>query len=147
MTMERVRSSAGLVAGLFIVWCSVLHTLGWRTLALKLEHANVSDTLKFDVALIWHFGGAAILVFGLLMVTLFAMRIRGRNVSMAPVLVVAAFYVAFGSYAISVKGASPFLFAFLMPGMVLLLAAPRASSRRSAYPPIGNSVASRNAYS
>ena len=126
MTVERVRSRAGLLAGLFIVLCSFLHTLGWRNLDRRLDAAKVPDAVQFDVAMIWHFGGAAILVFGLMVVTLFALRIRGRSVTMAPVVVVAAFYVAFGSYAMSVKGASPFLFAFLAPGLVLLLAAPRA---------------------
>jgi hypothetical protein len=130
MTTERVRSTAGLLAGILILLCSVLHTLAWRSLESRLDAAQIPDGLKFDVAVIWHFGGAAILVFGSLMVILFAKRLRGRNVTMAPVVVVAAFYVAFGSFGVVVKGASPFLFAFLVPGFVLFVAAPRVSDQR-----------------
>jgi hypothetical protein len=145
MTMDRVQSVAGLLTGLFIVLCSLLHTLGWRSLERKLDAAQVPRNLQFEVAVIWHFGGAAILVFGLIMATLFCMRLRGRSVTMAPVVLVAAFYVTFGSYAVSVKSASPFLFVFLIPGVVSLLAATRVSHRQSEYPASGKTVVSRNA--
>ena len=121
--LERSRAGLGLMAGALIVLCSVAHTRAWRQQELRLDAAGVSDTIAFDYALIWHFGGGAILLFGLISVWLFTARLRGGRPPGTPVLLIATGYVLFGAVATAVKGPIPFVPAFLIPGLMLLVAA------------------------
>jgi len=109
---------------------SAAHSLlGWKELRGALERSGAPPDLILDLGLGWHFGGAAMLTFGGIVVALFTQRLRGTHVSMMPAIVVGATYVLFGAAALVVSRFNPFFLVFLVPGLMLLIAS--VSSRVS----------------
>jgi hypothetical protein len=66
----------------------------------------------------WHFAGVAMLTFGAMVVAAFIQVLRGRAVSLAPAMLIATVYLAFGAWALLVSG-DPFFLVFVVPGVLL----------------------------
>jgi hypothetical protein len=123
--MSRWRPMLGLAAGVLVLLSSAAHSLfGWKALQARLAQTNAPHDLVGSLKIGWQFGGAAMLAFGCLAIGTFANRLRGHQVSTFPILVVALAYLGFGIWALFVNGFNPFFLVFLVPAVMLLVAAP-----------------------
>jgi hypothetical protein len=123
--MKRARLILGIVAGVMLLASSVAHTwLGWKSLAERLATTNVPPDLQAGLHIGWAFGGAAMVILGVIVIATFAARLRGARPPLLPVAVIAVVYMAFGAWAISASGGDLFfLGVFVVPGALLGIAA------------------------
>jgi hypothetical protein len=127
---ERWRVVWGLAAGVVLVASAGAHSLlGWPQLRTELSASSLPADAARGLEIGWHFGGGAMLAFGVIVLETFVRAFRGRAVSMRAPLVIGVFYVAFGVWALMVSGLNPFFAIFVVPGAVLVLA-----SRGRAFP-------------
>lgn len=121
--MTRLRTVLGLIAGAILVLSSAAHSLlGWKGLRARLETAQAPPDLILGLAAGWHFAGGAMLAFGLIVLAIFAKRLRGEAVSSLPALIIAILYLISGAWAMAATG-NPFFFIFIVPGLMLAAAA------------------------
>ena len=133
--LARLRAMLGLVAGLMLILSSVAHSLfGWKPLLADLEAASAPSGLVDSVTLGWHFAGAAMLAMGCIVSLLFTRRLAGEVVSSAPAVFIAILYIAFGGVALYLRGMDMSVLVFLVPGLLLALAAMPDRRRRSRKP-------------
>jgi hypothetical protein len=93
--MARARDIAGLVAGVLILLSSAAHTLlGWRQLSGELAAAHVEGELLRGLQFGWYFGGVAMLLLAVILLALFAGRLRGEGRWLLPAATVGAGYLA-----------------------------------------------------
>ena len=123
--MKRARLILGIVAGVILLASSVAHTwLGWKSLAERIARTNVPPDLQAGLHIGWAFGGAAMVILGIIAIATFAGRLRGAKPPLLPVAVTAAIYMAFGAWAIAESGGDLFfLGVFVIPGALLGIAA------------------------
>lgn len=128
--MMRVRNILGFIASGILILSSGAHSiLGWKQLGGQLAAIPVPHDLILALRLGWTFGGAAMLTFGVVTAIGFARRFRGQQVAPLPIVLIGALYVAFGSWALIVSSFDPFFFIFVIPGILLLVAAPQGADR------------------
>ena len=125
MSTRTPRIILGFTAAALLVASAAAHSLlGWPAQRAALDVAHARPDLVSGLAMGWHFAGLAMLVFGLLTLRTFAERFRRRPVALWPVQLVAAGYVVFGAAAVALSGGELFfIVAFLMPGLLLGIAA------------------------
>lgn len=120
--MTRSRIILGLVGGAMIIASAAAHSLlGWPQLRAALVQGGVPAALIPGLTVGWHFGGAAMLAFGIIVISLLVDRLRGRQVSLRPVLIIAVVYLLFGIGAI-VYSRDAFFTIFVVPALLLLAA-------------------------
>jgi len=121
--MANGRDALGLVAGTVIILSSGAHSLlGWPALQGQLEAAGVASDLQAGLAAGWHFGGAAMLAFGVIVLGIFGRRSEPRP-SRTPALVISILYIVFGAGALAINRDLFFLMVFVIPGLLLAFAA------------------------
>jgi hypothetical protein len=121
--MTRLRTVLGLIAGAIMVLSSAAHSfLGWKSLQAKLLAAQAPSDLIQGLAIGWHFAGAAMLAFGIIVIAIFAKRLRGEAVSSLPAMIIAVLLVISGIWAMTITR-NPFFFIFIVPGLMLAAAA------------------------
>ena len=121
--MTRARTVLGLIAGAILVLSSAAHSfLGWKGLKARLVSAQAPPDLILGLATGWHFAGAAMLAFGIIVIAIFVKRLRGEAVSTLPAVIVAILYIVSGVWAMVATG-NPFFFIFIVPGLMLAAAA------------------------
>jgi hypothetical protein len=123
--MKRARLILGVVAGIALLASSVAHTwLGWKSLAERLARTNVPPDLQAGLHIGWAFGGACMVILGIIVIATFLGRLRGAAPPLLPVVVIAAGYMAFGAWSIAASGGDLFfLGVFVVPGALLGIAA------------------------
>lgn len=122
--MRRLGIALGIASGLMLVLSSAAHSLlGWKQLSADLAKTNAPPDLVRGLAIGWHFGGLAMLIFGILVLGLFAMALRGNAIPVVPAFVISIGYLAFGIGALAVTGFDPFFMVFIVPGLLLLVGA------------------------
>jgi hypothetical protein len=122
--MQRGRLVLGLIAGIVMLVTSAAHSLlGWPLLRRALTAAHTPADLIVALSIGWHFAGLAMLVFGALAILLFADALRGRPVSLRPVVLIAIAYLVFGTWSLTVSSLDPFFLAFFVSGILLLMGA------------------------
>lgn len=130
--MWRGRLVLGLIAGVLLLASSAAHSLlGWPQFRQALAETHAPADLIVGLSLGWHFAGVAMLVFGLLVVLLFAEALKRRPVSLRPALLIGVGYLAFGAWALTVSNLDPFYLVFVVPGVLLMLAAWRHAGATS----------------
>ena len=128
--MTKARAVLGLIAGAVLILSSGAHPfLGWPGLRGQLAAAKVPADLVRGLQTGWHFGGAAMLAFGIIVVAMFARDLRGQPVSMLPAAVIGFAYLAFRAGALLATELNPFFLVFIVPGVPLVLAATGARGR------------------
>jgi hypothetical protein len=127
--MSKLRNILGLIVGLFLVLSSWAHSiLGWTALSAELAKTNTPPELVTGLEIGWKWGGAAMLVFGVIITAVFVKRLRGEPVpTLGPALVSVA-YIGFGAWALMHSNFDPFFFIYIVPGVLLALAS--TGSRR-----------------
>jgi len=123
--MRRARLILGVVAGLALLARSVAHTwLGWKSLADRLAHTNVPPDLRAGLHIGWAFGGACMVMLGIIVIATFLGRLRGAKPPLLPIVMIAVGYMAFGAWSIAESGGDLFfLGVFVVPGALLGIAA------------------------
>lgn len=122
--MTRTRSVLGVIAGALLILSSGAHSLlGWEALRAQLAATNAPADLVQGLKMGWLFGGVAMLAFGIMVLAIFVKRLRGDAVSALPGAVIAVAYLAFGAWALVASNFDPFFFVFIVPGVLLALAA------------------------
>ena len=122
--MERVRPVIGVLGGAVLILSSGAHSiLGWQSLAAQLAAVEVAPDLAEGLRIGWHFGGAAMLAFGIIAVLSFVKQMRGRAVWLVPAQVIALAYLLFGVWALVVSGYDPFFLMFIVPAVMIGVAA------------------------
>jgi hypothetical protein len=118
----RWRAIVGIVGGAMFVASAAAHSLlGWKGLGAELAAAGTPPDLLQSVRIGWHFGGACMLAFGVIALTLFVRWLRGGREPGWPVLLIGAAHFLFGAWAFAVTG-NPFFTVFLVPGALLVAA-------------------------
>jgi hypothetical protein len=126
--MGMARTALGLLAGGLLLASAAAHSfVGWPAMAAQLDAVGPSPALRFGLAAGWHFGGAAMLIFGTIVVATFVARWRGRPAPLLAPRLIAAGYLAFGVGALLASGLDPFGWLFVVPGTLLAAGAWRAS--------------------
>jgi hypothetical protein len=123
--MKRARLILGVIAGVMLLASSGAHSiLGWKSLAEQLANTNVPSDLQTGLRIGWMFGGAAMVILGVIVIATFAGRLRGAKPPLLPIAVIAVVYMAFGAWAIAASGGDLFfLGVFVVPGALLGIAA------------------------
>ena len=123
--MSRLRALLGVLCGVILVGSAAAHSLlGWPALRGQLERAGAPADLVTGLSIGWHFAGMAILLFGVLALWQFGAALKGRVVSLRPLVLVGVAYAAFGVWALVVGQMNPFfLMVFVVPGILLAIAA------------------------
>ena len=126
--MSRLRIGVGLATAVLLLLSSAAHSIaGGRQVAAELAAAQVPPDLALGLQVGWQFGGAAMLVFGLIALEAFVGRWRGRAVSLRPGRFIGAIYLLFAAWALVRSNFDPFFLVFAVPGALLLAVAwPRA---------------------
>ncbi len=124
--MSQARRIVGMVVGVLIVLSAVAHSaMGGPMLRKELAAAQVPDDLLRGALVGWHFGGAAMLAFGAIVLHTFVRR-RGDAASLVPARIIALAYLIFGALAFVASDFDPFFLVFIGPGLLLaLIAFPR----------------------
>jgi hypothetical protein len=118
------RRVLGFMAGVMFLASSAAHSLlGWKAMSGELAKTTAPPDLVRGLAIGWHFAGIAMLAFGCIVLLTFNDLLRGRTVSLRPAVIIAVAYLAFGTYALATTREPFFLFTFLLPGLLLLVAA------------------------
>jgi hypothetical protein len=119
----KVRSIIGIIAAVIVIISSGMHSLmGWPAMLQQLRATNASSDLITGLKIGWLWGGVAILVFGVISLMIFVHRLRGDQVPTIFALIIGAAYAAFGVWAI-VTTSNPFFIIFILPGILLMIAA------------------------
>ena len=120
--MNRFSVVLGIPAGALMIGSSAAHSfLGWPQLRESLTRAQTPPDLITGLAVAWHFGGAAMLVFGAIVTWLFVDVLKRRPVSFVPAWLIAFLYVLFGCGALLITG-NTFFVVFIVPGVLLAAA-------------------------
>jgi hypothetical protein len=122
--MSQLRRVVGVVVGVLLVLSAAAHSLlGGEAIREALVAAEVPADLLRGALIGWHFGGAAMLAFGAVVLHTFARRRDADGVSLLPARIVAATYLAFGCGALVLTDFDPFFLVFVVPGSLLALVA------------------------
>ncbi len=126
--MDRVRIVLGFVLGVFFVVGACMHsTLGWKNLGGRLAEAKTPQDLVDLLALGWHLGGATMFTLGCIVLYVFIKFLRDRSSSLRVAQLIALFYIAFGAWAFAESKLTFFVLMFVVPGLLLFVAATRSS--------------------
>jgi hypothetical protein len=120
--MARLRNVLGLIAAAILFFSAGAHSfLGWKSLRPRIEAFGAPADLVTGLRIGWQFGGAAMLVFGIIAAWVFLRRLRGASVSAFPVVVIGVIYGLYGIWALSLSG-DAFFAILIVPAVLLLLA-------------------------
>jgi len=119
----KLKSILGLVAGAILILSAGAHSiLGWQAMNERLAQTNAPADLVLGLQAGWQFGGAVMIVLGVLCLNTFLKRFRGQPAStLAPVLISIG-YLAFSAWAAVITGGDPFFIVFVVPAVLLALA-------------------------
>ncbi|MFL6244633.1 MAG: hypothetical protein ACJ74H_01310 [Thermoanaerobaculia bacterium] len=109
----------GIIAAIILIFSSAAHSLlGWDALGAQLAQANAPADLINGLRIGWQFGGACMMTFGIIALVIFV-----RRMPSLPAFAIGVLYVAFGAWALVASGFDPFMAIFIVPGVMLLVAA------------------------
>jgi hypothetical protein len=114
--MKRV---LGIIASVILLISSVMHTfMGWPAMESELKKSNVAGDVVTGLKIGWQFGGVAILLFGIIAMSTFVRRTDTRAAFLIGVA-----YTLFGVWALVMSAFNPFFAIFIVPGLLLTIAA------------------------
>jgi hypothetical protein len=134
-SMPRLPRALAAVAAVILILSSGAHSfMGWPGLRTELAAANAPDALVDGLAMGWHFAGMTMLVLGILVLWLLVAARSGAPSIRVPLLVIGVAYVLFGIKCAMLVGLDPFPLIFLVPGVLLSVAALLATPGRAEPP-------------
>jgi hypothetical protein len=118
-TPSRLSTYAGSAAAVMMLLSAPAHSLmGWPVMQAQLAQVNAPADLQLGLQVGWHFGGAAMIAFALIVLHTLRGRSRGTVTSVTPLRVIAALYLIFGAAALAISG-DPFFLVFIVPGTLV----------------------------
>jgi dolichyl-phosphate-mannose--protein O-mannosyl transferase len=125
--MSKLRAGLGIAAGAILLLSSAAHgLLGWPGLRTQLTAAGVPGDLLFGLMIGWYFGSVSMIVFGVIVLHLFARRFRGERLPAFAAVVIGTAYLAFGGWALAASG-NMFFFIFIVPALLMIAASEPAA--------------------
>jgi hypothetical protein len=122
--MKGWRLVIGIAASLLVLANGVMHTLfGWKAMRAPLDAAGLAPDVITNLSLGWTFGGVAMFGFGAIAIASFLARRANPQASLGPVAIIALAYILFGLGALASSGFNPFFLVFIVPGLLLGIAA------------------------
>jgi hypothetical protein len=122
--MRRPHAILGILTGVILLASAAMHSfMGWPALRASLTSAGVAPDLIAGLGIGWNFGGTCMTLFGVLALWLFGAALRGRPVSLRPLVLIGIAYAAFGVGALVAGDMNPFFLIFIVPGIMLAAAA------------------------
>lgn len=129
--MHKTRPILGLVAGVMLILSAAAHSLlGGKEMGDQMKALSLPPDLVRGLLVGWHFGGVAMLAFGVIVLALFLRRLKGETVPSFPAWVIGGCYLAFGLFAFVISSFNPFYSVFIVPAILLLVAAPATAVTR-----------------
>ena len=120
----------GYGGGLLMMASGAVHSLiGWPELQRSLRSAGTPAELALGLAVPWHFAGASMVGFGILILWLISRRER-TAASNGTLGVIGSIYVLFAAWALLAVKADAFLLIFMVPGLMVWGALWRGSRER-----------------
>ena len=120
--MTRVRSILGIVSGVMMILSAFAHGIpGWQMMGARLAATNAPADLQTGFKIGWIWGAPPMFIFGVICVTTFLARLRGKPVSLLVPALIAITYIGFGVWALLESG-DPFFLIFIVPGVLLAVA-------------------------
>jgi hypothetical protein len=118
--MNRAASWLLLVTGILLLLSGAAHALlGLPAVQGELEAANVADDVGRGIAIGWSYGSAAMLTFGVVVLTLWWKGRTGSVTVGAVALPISLLYLAFGAWAFAYSSLSPHFIGFMVLGALL----------------------------
>lgn len=118
-TIRRMKRILGIIAAVILLVSSAMHSLmGWPAMAAQLAKTGAPADLVTGLKIGWQFGGLAILLFGLI-----ALRAFVRRTDTMPAFLIGIAYTLFGAWALAASAFNPFFAIFIVPGLLLVIAA------------------------
>ncbi len=119
------RPILGIVGGSLILLSAVPHALaGWPHIQQELGKIDASDDLVETLRIGWLLGTMAMVAFGLQAIVPCVQRLRGQSVQSLPLWLVAGAYGGYGLWALVVSGFEPNFLVFVVPALLVAIAAP-----------------------
>ncbi len=116
----KARAIVGLVTGALMVLSALAHgLLGWPAMRAGLDGLGSSAELSGALAVGWHFGSVAMLVFAAIVLPAAWRSLRGRAVDRWPVGAIAVGYLVFGLVAFLARDLNPHFLLFVATGALL----------------------------
>ena len=129
--MNRLRVVLGFMVSAIMIASSFAHSLlGWKRLSAELARAQVPPDLISRLGIGWYWGGESMFTLGFVVFFVFVQFVRNPSTSLQPAQIIAFFYAGFGVMAIKVSH-NPFFLIFVIPGLLLLVASWRSTSKVS----------------
>ena len=120
--MSKARYIVGIITGILLIASAGAHSfLGWKSMREQLVTTNAPDDLITGLGIGWNFAGAAIFLFGCIVIGVFAERLRGRPAPLWITRLIAIVYTVFGLGAYRASSNAFFLTVFVVPGVLLSL--------------------------
>lgn len=108
-------------AGIAMTLGGLGHSLeGIEPVRAALEKQGVAGPIGQLIVAVWHFGGASMIAFGLLVLVQWRAFRIGRNPGRFAQYLVAALYLVYGAWAVAFTG-SPFFWTFFGLGLIVLV--------------------------
>lgn len=121
----RARAASGLIGALLLLASSALHGVGgWRFMSAQLDRTGAPAELQLGLQLGWMLGSAAMLAFGLIVAIGCVRRWRGLHADAWPLATIAVVYGAYGAWALAITGFEPQFLIFVIPAVLIAIAAP-----------------------
>jgi len=121
----QIRAVLGVIAGAIMLLSCFAHALGgWSHMAGRLSSLQAPVDLILALKLGWMLGSVCMLAFAVIAIGLCLQRLRGRQVASLPLAAIAIAYTGYGGWALLITQYQLGFLIFLVPGILLLIAAP-----------------------
>ena len=120
---SRSREWIGIFGGALMMASGALHSIaGWPALQATMRETNTPRMVVDGLAVPWHFAGAGMIVFGLLVILDLRGARRGAASSPPMSRVIGGCYLAFGLAGLVAIKLDPTFAMFIIPGLLALIA-------------------------
>lgn len=117
----------GFVAAALQVVSGAVHSmLGWPAVTKEFAATNAPAALVQGLAVPWHFTGLSMVTFGVVVALTLQRALRKPGEPLTTVMVIGATYVVFGLVGMALTGGNATFLMFLVPGVMLVVAAWRS---------------------
>jgi hypothetical protein len=121
--MNRARAILGIFVGVLLILGACAHSLlGWQRIGRELASAQSPADLTAGVGVVWHFAGASMVAFGLIVILVFLQAMKNASTSLVPPIITALLFLFSGAYSLYLSHLKPFFWSFVVLGLLLLVA-------------------------
>lgn len=121
--MRRAAPWLLLLTGILLILSAGAHAfLGWPMVRSALQESRVDEGVIQAMGIGWLYGGAAMITFGILVLTLWRWTMTGRVTASTVAAQISLLYLGFGAWALVESAFDPQFIVFIVPGCLLGIA-------------------------